>query len=345
MSIQIFTFYYTNNYGALIQSQSLKKFLEENTNHKVDFAQYQPKELLYREIYRPIITKKLAVLFKNIIKSYKLKKWKTKKNLAAPTKNKEIIKKSISIYGSDAIWHTFSWSGFQPYYFGEGNEGFKISYAASIGPTDFDNTNMITLSKIKVLLNKFTHISVRDTNTARLVKKMTGHDPLIVVDPVFLTDLYFKNSIKNNTEKFAIIYGVVFSDEDKIKIVNFCKSKNLKTISIGYYNDWVDKNFIHANPDEFLSHLSNAEYIFTSMFHGVMFSVKFKKNFWYSLDPIRTNKIEYFINNLNLSSRSLINSQELSDEIDYKNIYVKLNLWINKSKAFLLKSIKNKEIP
>ena len=345
MSIQIFTFYYTNNYGALIQSQSLKKFLEENTDLNVHFAQYQPKALLYREIYRPIITKNLAVSFKNLIKSYKLKNWKTKKNLAAPTKNKEIIKKPISIYGSDAIWHTFSWLGFQPYYFGEGNEGFKISYAASIGPTDSDNTNIVTQSKIKVLLNKFTHISVRDTNTARLVKKMTGHDPLIVVDPVFLTDLYFINSIKKNTEKFAIIYGVVFSDEDKIKIVNFCKSKNLKTISIGYYNDWVDKNFIHANPDEFLSHLSNAEYIFTSMFHGVMFSVKFKKNFWYSLDPIRTNKIEYFINNLNLSSRSLINSRELSDEIDYKNIYVKLNLWINKSKEFLLKSIKNKEIP
>jgi len=344
MNIEIFTFHYTNNYGALIQSQSLKKFLEENTNLKVNFAQYQPKELLYREIYRPIIKKKLVDSFKNLIKSYKLKNWKRKKNLPIPTNNKETNNQAISIYGSDAIWHTFTYLGFQPYYFGEGNKGFKISYAASIGPTDFDKTDNITLSKINVLLNKFSHISVRDTNTAKLIKKMTGKDPLIVVDPVFLTDLHFVNYVKNNTGKFVLIYGIVFSEEEKIKIINFCKSKKLKTISIGYNNDWTDINFIHANPDEFLSHISNAEYVFTSMFHGVMFSVKFKKNFWYSSDPIRTNKIDYFIKNLNLSSRSLINSNELSEKIDYENIYEKLNLWINKSKEFLIKSIKNNEI-
>ena len=57
MNIKIFTFYYTNNYGALIQGLSLKEFLEKNSKLKVDFAQYQPKNLLQREIYRPILKK------------------------------------------------------------------------------------------------------------------------------------------------------------------------------------------------------------------------------------------------------------------------------------------------
>ena len=177
-----------------------------------------------------------------------------------------------------------------------------------------------------------------------MVKKMTGVDPKIVVDPVFLTDLNFINSAKANKEKFVLIYGIVFSEEEKIKIVNYCKLKKLKMISIGYYNNWVDKNFIHADPDEFLSYISNAEYIFTSMFHGVMFSVKFKKNFWYSSDPIRANKLEYFIKNLNLSSRSLLNFKEFSEQIDYDEIYKKLNPWIKESKDFLIESIRNKQI-
>ena len=202
----------------------------------------------------------------------------------------------------------------------------------------------MTLEKIRELLNEYDHISVRDTNTAKLVKKMTGKDPLVVVDPIFLTDLNFIDYSKDKIEKFVLVYGTVFFKEDKTKIINFCKSKDLKIISIGYYNNWADENYIHANPDEFLSYVSSADYIFTSMFHGVMFSVKFKKKFWYSADPIRTNKIEYFINNLNLSSRSLVNSKNLSDDIYYESIYKKLNGWINISKEFLKECIKNKEI-
>ena len=344
MNIKIFTFYYTNNYGASIQALSLKEFLSKNSEADVNFSTYQSKKLLFREIYRPIIKKNLTDFFKNIIKSYRLKIWKKAKKLPKPTQNKEIKNISLSVYGSDSIWMIFSFLGFEPYYFGDKNNGYKISYATSIGPTNFDNTDDVTLEKIRELLNEYDHISVRDTNTAKLVKKMTGKDPLVVVDPIFLTDLNFINYSKNKIEKFALVYGTVFSKEDKTKIINFCKSKDLKIISIGYYNNWVDENYIHANPDEFLSCVSSADYIFTSMYHGIMFSVKFKKKFWYSADPIRTNKIEYFINNLNLSSRSLVNSKNLSDDIYYESIYKKLNGWINISKEFLKECIKNKEI-
>ena len=344
MNIKIFTFYYTNNYGASIQALSLKEFLSKNSEADVNFSTYQSKKLLFREIYRPIIKKNLTDSFKNIIKSYRLKIWKKAKKLPKPTQNKEIKNISLSVYGSDSIWMIFSFLGFEPYYFGDKNNGYKISYATSIGPTNFDNTDDVTLEKIRELLNEYDHISVRDTNTAKLVKKMTGKDPLVVVDPIFLTDLNFINYSKNKIEKFALVYGTVFSKEDKTKIINFCKSKDLKIISIGYYNNWVDENYIHANPDEFLSCVSSADYIFTSMYHGIMFSVKFKKKFWYSADPIRTNKIEYFINNLNLSSRSLVNSKNLSDDIYYESIYKKLNGWINISKEFLKECIKNKEI-
>ena len=343
MNIKIFTFFYSNNYGTLIQALSLKEFLSKDSNIKVEFARYQPKKLLYREIFRPIVKKNLSDSFKNIIKSYRLSIWKKKKMLPKPKYYPEQNTSSISIYGSDAIWHTYNFMGFQPFYFGEGNDKFKITYATSIGPSNFNKSNITIRQKIKKLLNSYDHISVRDNNTAQLVKEMTGKQPLIVVDPVFLVDLDFINYPINKIQNYVLIYGTVFTKEDKIRIINFCKLKNLKIISIGYYNNWVDKNFIQANPEEFLSYISKASYVFTSMFHGVMLSVKFNKNFWYSVDPIRTNKIEYFINNLDLSSREISSSSNFSDVIYYDSINMKLNNWIKESQNFLKECIKNKE--
>ena len=342
MNIKIFTFYYSNNYGALLQALSLKNFLSKNSKAEVNFSTYQPKELLFREIYRPIIRKNLINSIKNIIKNYRLKIWKKNNKLPKPTKSKKIEKTTLSVYGSDQIWHEFSWLGFQPYYFGAENEGYKISYAASIGPTNLEEEK--NKDKIKILLNKFDHISVRDTNTANLVKELTGKQPQIVVDPIFLTDLNFINYSKKKIKNFVLIYGIVFSKEEKTKIINFSKLKNLKIISIGYYNDWVDENYIHANPEDFIYYIFQANYVFTSMFHGIMLSVKFKKKFWYSKDRIRANKIEYFTNYLDLSTRSIIKSKNFSEEINYDELYKKLDPWIEHSKDFLKNCIQKKDL-
>ena len=343
MNIKIFTFFYTNNYGALLQALSLKEFIINNSNAEVDFANYQHKDLLYREIYRPIIKKNLIDSFKNVIRSYRLKVWKKTKNLPKPTQDKKFDNITMSVYGSDSIWHIFTYLGFQPYYFGENNINYKISYAASVGPTNFDSVTEKIVDKIKLLLNNFDEISVRDTNTAKLVKKLTDKDPLVVVDPIFLTDLSFLDYAKK-IDDHILVYGTVFSTEDKNQIINFAKKKKLKVISIGYYNNWVDKNYLHANPEDFLIYISQAKYIFTSMFHGIMFSVKFKKNFWYSEDRIRTNKIGYFIENLNLSNRLISEDKNFSDEINYFEVYKKLLPWIETSKFFLRSCIKNSKL-
>ena len=50
MKINIFTYYYTNNYGALFQAICLRNFLEKNYNDKVFFNHYLPKELIFAEI-------------------------------------------------------------------------------------------------------------------------------------------------------------------------------------------------------------------------------------------------------------------------------------------------------
>ena len=81
MNIKIFTFYNTNNYGALLQGLCLKEFLRENFNLKIEFARYIPKKLFFREIYKPLITKNPFIFYQFLKKSYYFSRWKKKFNL------------------------------------------------------------------------------------------------------------------------------------------------------------------------------------------------------------------------------------------------------------------------
>ena len=109
-------------------------------------------------------------------------------------------------------------------------------------------------------------------------------------------------------------------------------------MSIGYYNDWTENN-IRLDPFDFLDEIKKAKIIFTSMFHGIQFAVKYKKNFWYSRDPYRANKLEYFLSKLNLKKRIINENQDFNKEIDYIGFEDKLQNWKRFSKEFLINSI------
>ena len=49
MNIEIITFYWSNNLGALIQAISLRELLKIKLNRKVDFNRYMPKDLILAE--------------------------------------------------------------------------------------------------------------------------------------------------------------------------------------------------------------------------------------------------------------------------------------------------------
>ena len=73
------------------------------------------------------------------------------------------------------------------------------------------------------------------------------------------------------------------------------------------------------------------------MFHGVMLSYKFKKQFWYSEDPYRKNKLEYFLEKLDLKKQKVNNLGE--NQIEYKNKEIEFNSWKKSSSDFLINNI------
>lgn len=339
MNIGIITFYWSKNLGALIQSFSIKKFLEElNRKNKVTFNNYQPKQLVLREFNSQFKTLNPVKYFKAIKKNKRLIDWKNSKEFPRPSFTNISFDEDIYIYGSDEIWNFQSpIFNIEPHFFGSNNKKDKIAYAVSIG--NAKNFSKVSDNIIKNL-KSFKNISVRDNNTFQFVKKLIGKKPILVCDPSLLLDIpaqKFKLNLSLNIG-YVLVYGRYFSNKEIKNIKKYASNKNLKIISVSYYNLWSDINILHANPNEFIYLIQNSKIVFTSMFHGVILSFKNKKDFWFSQDPYRINKLSFFIKKFKLFSRTMENLDDT--KINYKIFQFNLLDWIETSKEYLRKNIK-----
>ena len=100
----------------------LKEFLEENFQATVSYSRYQPKNLMFKEVYAPLFTKDPLNLYRGLRRMYNFHRWKQKVAKLKSSINyvKLNNKKEISIYGSDEIWNfTNPYFGFNSHFFGE----------------------------------------------------------------------------------------------------------------------------------------------------------------------------------------------------------------------------------
>jgi len=345
MRAGIITFYWSKNLGALIQALSLKNFIEiEFSNIKVDFEKYLPKDLVLRENKSQLNTKNPIKWIKAKKKKSYIEKWKINvAKMPLPSFEKNEFNKDLYIYGSDEIWNYDNpFFKFDEYFFGDKNLNIKIAYAVSIGNLKFNINNLS--EKIKNNILSFKNITVRDKNTFDFVTSITKKTPYIACDPSLLISpeiISGKNSKYESyhfKKEFILIYGTYFSSKEIIEIKKYAKLNNLIILSLSYYNIWADKNLLDIDPNDFIFFIQKSKKVITSMFHGIILSYKNKKNFWFSKDPYRENKINFFLNKFDLNDRNLNLLNE--KDINYEANENQFNDWIEESKNNLVKDFK-----
>lgn len=340
----ISTFYYSNNFGALFQAICLRDFIKKINSQDVNFNSYQPLKFLYQEILRPMLTKDIKQSFLVLKKNIKLFFWRRKNNIQIPSifsKNKH---NKINIYGSDEIWNFQNpFNGLDLNFFGFKDNSIKIAYAVSIGSAKLkklDEEKKIILTKY---LNQFDFISVRDENTFNFVNYLTNKTPNIVLDPCLLEEVnYLNNANKSNSlikDNYAIIYGNYFESQTIDIIKSYCEKNKLKIYSLSYFNKWADKNLVSIDGDDFLNLFYNTNMVFTSTFHGIIFSCKFKKNFWISFDKRKFSKYDFFIKYNRLEDRFIKSENNLNEQINYDIVFDKINELRATSQNFLIDAI------
>ena len=162
---------------------------------------------------------------------------------------------------------------------------------------------------------------------------------------------FYKNEIilKYDTirvSKGGLLTYVLDEDNEKKEIINFVKEK-LHIININHLKGFNSFKTIYSIP-EWLASFSNADFVVTDSFHGMVFSIIFEKNF--VVIGNKTRGIDRFLSLLSLlelEDRLIFNlsdKEKLKFEcIDYSKVKFILEKEKKKSVEFLLKNLRYEE--
>ena len=344
--IGILTFHDGINHGAFFQAFFLYSFLKKN-KFNAHIINYKNKKHLLNEYKSLLLTRNPIKIFYNIKKILSFKEDQKLMNLGPKITNVKKISEAYGtiIVGSDIVWnYELNSIGKDPVYFANGLSPKKwISYAPSFGAVRFNNKKCPNY--VKNGLKKFSNISVRDEHSKKMVKKICGKKSKVVLDPTLIFDSNGMEKKIRIKDKFLLVYA---NDLRKINvsiIKNFALKNSLKVVAVAYSQRWADYNIIDVSPFEWLGYFKEASYVFTSTFHGTLFSIKYKKNFITLNNEAISNKVKTILSKLNLSNRLIdrnVNIEKLyKKKIDYVNVEKNLLPLVNFSREFILNSIIN----
>lgn len=330
MKIGICTLCSSYNFGAFLQAYALQQKLKE-FGLEVEFLNL--KKIDFEKIIY-LKNKSIKKVLYNLGQVKKFEDDSKKLNIAKKRYNKEIY--DAIIVGSDELWNVKNQS-FKHYdeYFGINlNSQNIIAYAPSCN--NIIPENLIKYNS-KYDFKQFSFLSGRDENTVNLIEKISGRKAELVLDPTFLIDDYNKYIVYNNNENYIAVYGYSFTNEQISQIKEFASRRGLKLFSLGLYNSWCDRN-IKMNAFEFLGYLKNASYIFTSTFHGTIFSIILEKNFVTFSN--NSSKIKFLLEEFELKEIDFTN-KNINEENLEKIDYIKINKIKEKYKESSLNYLKN----
>ena len=344
MKVGILTTHDEINHGAYLQAFALQQTLNNLGCYSL-LINYKSFNYLFAEYKIYICQKNPVNIIKNLFKISKFKKSLkllncTRHHFTARSVNQEGF--DLIVLGSDEIWNYSNCIGeAMPLHFADGLQAKKIiSYAPSFGNVVCSD---VFPGYVERGLRRLCAVSVRDRNSFDIVTNKLKLPCTLVLDPTFLIS-FDKYLVSPKYSNFILIYGFFSADLQK-EITRFAIKENLITISVGYINKWCDKNIVAVSPFEWVGYISASKYVVTSMYHGTIFSLKYKKQFCTYVTPYRRNKLETIAEIFGVSDRMITDetfsslSDILKNRIEYLPIDQIIDVWKSKSINFLKDAI------
>lgn len=292
MRIGILTWFFGANYGAKAHSYALQQILKQ-LGHDSEFIAFYPKgyKMLnykmnldenHREksLIKTLNGVKRVQIFNSFNKFFSISK--------EVNNAQEIDSLGLDcvILGSDEVFNT-KHPLFHELYYGVGIHTPLITYAPSSGYIDVSaklpGAICDSLRMVKAL-------SARDYHTMHLIKNNTGLDAQVVLDPTLLYDFKDLEGTRPNN-RYILVYTFSKWNEYGKKFQEYALHENLEIVSVGRYCEWADISYDTADFKQWLNLYTNAEFVITDSFHGVVFSIKNRKNILLLGRADKANKI------------------------------------------------------
>jgi hypothetical protein len=326
--VGIVTFHRAHNYGAVLQAYALQKVIEE-CNCIVGFIDYQHEYFkhgynIYPSLKTIKSTRKLLSYFKKWLElflDYKHKRLRHShfQNFINNHLNifpEENLELELVVLGSDQIWNYKYLNGFDKNYFGDINGVISkktISYAASMGCSKIHSS---FLDNFIYNISKIDKIGVRENSLKKYIEKHTKTSVEVNLDPTLLLTANDWNKLplpERVKDKYILVYEVHNHPETSATAEKIGKLLDCKIVNLTSKADWrlSPNSFTTASPLDFLSLFKHAEFVVTTSFHGTVFSILFKRNFFtmkFGSDiDIRSSEL---LNLLLLSNRQINTNNE-----------------------------------
>lgn len=349
------------NYGSALQTWALSKAIEK-CNALPVLVDYCPTIHLDKNILNPL--KKMWDQDEESIRNtiltlpaieenyYKFEVFFTKRFLRTKKKysyiNFEDIKKEDLdgfICGSDTIFCIEESNGFDDGFFANYPimKNHAVSYAASFGDT---RINKSEYSELNDKLKNFNAIGLREN---RMISYVISHTDVPVqktIDPTLLlvpNEYDVITSERIFEDKYLLLYTRRYNPKMQQYAEKMAKKCGWKIVEISLRATNEEKGHImmyKAGVEEFLSLVKYAEYIVTNSFHGLMFSVQFKKEFAVFSRETGDNKITEALELFGLQNHMLTDyCDNLLHVNDYDIVHATISEARETSMAFLKKEL------
>lgn len=361
MKIGILTFHNAYNYGAVLQAFALQTYLE-NQGHQVEIIDYRNDEVelsytlfRFRSIPKRNIVNTIKYLVNHSYRSYKYPEFhKNAMQLLKLSprvnslKDSSIADKDVIIIGSDQLWNRKITRILDPFYWGEfaGNiKGRVITYAICMNT---DTLSSEQLDYMRNHLGNFDSLSVRETDLANVLRSLTSKPVHISLDPTLMVDAcMWREMIKKEPSPTKEPYVLVYAILERKKVIEearkFAEKRGLKLVIMSPIADVRPlKGYYQPNsPLGFISAIAQAEYVVTSSFHGLAFSVIFHRKVYVMGDSGKNERMHSLLDNLGIGDRFVDNMRDMGKgEINYSSVEYRLNLLRSQSRDYLNTAIK-----
>jgi hypothetical protein len=358
MKIGIITFHWATNYGAVLQAYALQTYLLQHgyDTQIIDYLPYTFK----KNLIKCLITKRpwrIPGKILDYLKELQFREFRKKHfRLSQKYQSFEDLKMNPPLYdvyicGSDQIWNpNFTLRGERKLtlsYFLDfcPNNVKRIAYAVSFGCTQYPENLLKFLSPI---LSKFYAMSVRENSGCQLVHKMGIDDVGLMPDPTLLLRAKdYETLIQTSRKiqkKYSFYYALHDSQETIKEIKKYFRRLNHNIIDVGSpVNSMIGVK-------TWLAFIKSSDVVVTNSYHGMIFSILFRKPFIVVLAEGRyeemNDRIFTLLGKLGLQDRCVDRCDEnkinyiLAQAIDWEMVENRLESLRNDAWLFFEKNLK-----
>lgn len=258
----------------------------------------------------------------------------------------------VYVSGSDQIWHpTMLDRPGGPVFFQEFVEAARrVAYAPSFGVSEIPQQYV---ERLRERVQRFEFLSAREDTGCAILRELTGREAEHVVDPTLLQGVSAYDRVASDPVgdgPYILLYATERSDALRDLAVRLRDREKLPIVAVlpWFFSPrryaFADRLVYDAGPAEFLGWVRGASLVCTNSFHGMCFSVIYRKRFLAVPNPTTGTRQRSLVNELGLTSRLV--DDPLRDPLeprleppDYAEAGRRLNGAVERSMRYLARAL------